>query len=127
MTLALVGRALNVTRDTALATSLEVASSFWAKFMGLMGRPGLDQGSGLWLGGTNNIHMMFMRFRMDAVFLSKPGPDGARRVVALRRAMRPWTGVVWFARGADGVIELPAGAIDGSATALGDLVRLDGV
>jgi uncharacterized membrane protein (UPF0127 family) len=121
------GSAHNLTRNTSLAASLEVASSFWGKFMGLMGRPSLAPGAGLWLGGTNNIHMMFMRFRMDAVFLAKPGVDGDRRVVALRRAMRPWIGVVWFARGADGVIELPAGAIDASGTAIGDVVRLDGV
>jgi uncharacterized membrane protein (UPF0127 family) len=123
---AATGSARNLTRDTALATSLEVASSFWGKFMGLMGRPTMPDGAGLWLGGTNNIHMMFMRFRMDAVFLSKADASGSRRVVALRRAMRPWTGVVWFARGADGVIELPAGVIEATDTAIGDEVRLTG-
>jgi uncharacterized membrane protein (UPF0127 family) len=122
-----LGSARNLTRDSSLATSLEVATSFWAKFMGLMGRPSLAPGSGLWLGGTNNIHMMFMRFQMDAVFLGKDSADGSRPVVALRRSMRPWTGVVWFARGADGVVELPAGAIDASGTVVGDLVRLEGV
>jgi uncharacterized protein len=120
-------RADNVTRATSLATSLEVATSFWGRFMGLMGRPTPPPGFGLWLGGTNNIHMMFMRFRMDAVFLSRAAADGTRRVVLLRRSMRPWTGVVWFARGADGVIELPAGVIDASGTAVGDSVRLEGV
>jgi len=119
--------ARNVTRETTLATSVEVAASFWARFMGLMGRPSLPDGTGLWLGGTNNIHMMFMRFPIDAVFLAKPGPDGLRSVVALRRSMRPWTSIVWFARGADSVIELPVGAIDRSATAIGDSIRLPGV
>jgi uncharacterized membrane protein (UPF0127 family) len=126
MTDAALGSARNLTRNTSLATSLEVASSFWGKFMGLMGRPTPPAGFGLWLGGTNNIHMMFMRFRMDAVFLSKAAADGTRRVVALRRAMRPWTGAVWFARGADGVIELPAGVIEATGTAIGDQVRLEG-
>ncbi len=119
--------ARNVTRETTLATSVEVAASFWARFMGLMGRAALADGAGLWLGGANNIHMMFMRFPIDAVFLAKPGPNGLRSVVALRRSLRPWTGVVWFARGADSVIELPAGAIDRSQTAIGDLVGLPGV
>ena len=41
-----------------------------------MGRPALDPGAGLWLTGTNGIHMMFMRFPIDAVFLGRP--DGAR-------------------------------------------------
>ena len=121
------GSARNLDRDTSLATSLEIATSFWSKLMGLMGRPALAAGSGLWLGGTNNIHMMFMRFPIDAVFLGRADAEGLRRVVALRRSMRPWTGVVWFARGADGVIELPAGTIDATGTAVGDAVRLDGV
>ena len=75
MTAAALGSARNLTRDTTLATSLEVASSFWSKFMGLMGRPALPSGAALWLGGTNNIHMMFMRFRMDAIFLARPATD----------------------------------------------------
>ena len=121
------GRAHNLTRDTSLATSLEVAASFWSKFMGLMGRRSLADGGGLWLGGTNNIHMMFMRFPIDAVFLGRPAADGSRTVVALHSSMRRWIGVVWFARGADGVIELPAGTIAASGTILGDLVRLEGL
>ena len=42
---------------------------------------------GLWLTGTNGIHMMFMRFPIDAVFLGKPDPgrDGARTVVSVHR------------------------------------------
>ena len=41
--------AVNVTRGTELAASLEIAGSLWAKFMGLMGRSGLEPGGGLWL------------------------------------------------------------------------------
>ena len=57
--------------------------------------------------------MLFMRFPIDAVFLARPGADGGRRVVAVRPALRPWTGVVWWARGADGCLELPAGTRGG--------------
>ena len=126
MSPAALGSARNITRDSPLATSLEVATSLWARFKGLMGRPPLAAGAGLWLAGTNNIHMLFMRFPIDAVFLGRPDAAGLRRVVALRRSMPPWRSVVWLARGADGVIELPAGSIDASGTAVGDMVRLDG-
>jgi uncharacterized protein len=121
-----MGSAVNVTRDSVVAVELEPARSFWQKFMGLMGRPSLAPSAGLWLPGTNNIHMMFMRFPIDCVFLSRPGPDG-RRVVSVRRALRPWTGVVWYARGADGVLELPVGTLDASRTSIGDTVRLEGL
>ena len=90
-----------------------------------MGRDSLLAGSGLWLPDSNGIHMMFMRFPIDAVFLGKADARGARPVVALRRALRPWTGVVWYVRGAHGVIELPVGRIDASGVQIGDVVRLE--
>jgi len=103
-----------------------IADHWWLRMRGLLGKSSLDPGEGILLRPAGSVHMMFMRFRMDAVFLSKASTDGSRRVVALRRAMRPWTGVVWFARGADGVIELPAGVIDATGTTIGDEVRLEG-
>ena len=114
----------NVTRQRPLARRLELADSLWAKFRGLMGRPGLDPDEGLWLPGDNGIHMMFMRFAIDCVFLARPEPDGVRRVVAIRRALPPWRGVVWFVRGASGVLELPVGVLDATGTAVGDAVRI---
>jgi len=119
--------ARNQTRNTELAASLEVASSLWAKFMGLMGRPTLARGAGLWLPESNGIHMMFMRFPIDAIFLGKPttSPNGARPVVAVRPNLRAWTGLVPLIRGAHGVLELPIGTIEASATQVGDLVTLD--
>ena len=120
------GFARNLTRETDLATSLEVAGSLWGKFMGLMGRPGLEPDSGLWLTGSNGIHMMFMRFAIDAVFLGNPeGRDGARPVVSVHRGLRAWTGLVPLVRGAHGVLELPIGTIERSGTVVGDLVVLE--
>jgi len=116
-------QAINETRGTVLATEVEHGVSFWARFMGLMGRASLPQGRALWLPG-NGIHMFFMRFPIDAVFVSRPGSDGTRRVLSTHRAVRPWVGIVPFVRGAQGVLELPVGAIDASATAPGDSIRL---
>lgn len=143
--------ARNVTRDTDLATSLEVASSLWAKFMGLMGRAELPAGAGLWLPASNGIHMMFMRFPIDAIFVGKPmaagvtpGGDTAmesggaadsgtaaaeargelRTVVSIHTNLRAWTGIVPLVRGAHGVLELPVGTIAASGTHVGDLIRL---
>ena len=61
----------NITRASVLASELEVAGSLWAKFMGLMGQTSLAAGAGLWLPDSNGIHMMFMRFPIDAVFLGR--------------------------------------------------------
>lgn len=95
-------RARNVSRSTAIAERLEVADGLWGKFMGLMGRPGLEPDSGLWLTGSNGIHMMFMRFPIDAVFL-----DRASRVLKVAAALPPWRAAA--CRGSRTVLELPAG------------------
>ena len=116
--------AANETRGTLLAEHLEMATSLWGRFMGLMARRSLPAGHGLWLGG-NGIHMMFMRFPIDVLFLGAPRNDGAQTVVALRPGLRPWTGVVWWVRGAHGAVELPAGTLARAALSPGDLVRLE--
>jgi uncharacterized protein len=120
-------RALNLTRGTELAGGVEFADSFGARFMGLMGRRSLAPGGGLWLTGTSNIHMFFMRFPIDAVFLGRPAADGTRRVVAVHGNLRPWTGIVWYDRGADGCLELPAGMAAATGTRPGDVVMLEPV
>jgi len=118
------GVARNLDRDTVLAERLETAASLWGKFRGLMGRPSLPAGDGLWLPASNGIHMMFMRFPIDAVFVSGPGPDGSRRVRSVHRALRAWVGLVPLVRGADGVLELPVGTIDATGTMVGDRLEI---
>jgi len=118
------GVARNLDRGTVLAARLETAGSFWGKFMGLMGRPSLPAGEGLWLPGGNGIHMMFMRFPIDAVFVTKPDPDGRRRVRSVHRNVRRWTGLIPLIRGADGVLELPAGTIDATRTEVDDRLEI---
>ncbi len=123
-------RAQNLDRGTALAERLEVADGLWAKFMGLMGRPGLAPETGLWLTGSNGIHMMFMRFAIDAVFLAKPegtsgSGDGARTVLSVHPGLRAWIGLVPLVRGANGVLELPVGTIARSGTTVGDRIALE--
>jgi uncharacterized membrane protein (UPF0127 family) len=116
--------ARNRTRSTDLASKVEVADSLWAKFKGLMGRSSLPAGAGLWLPDSNGIHMMFMRFPIDAVFLGRPGSDGGRAVVSVHRALRAWSGLVPYVRGAHGVLELPVGTIDATGTEVGDLIDI---
>jgi hypothetical protein len=116
--------ARNLTRGTLLATDVESADGLWAKFMGLMGRPGLSAGAALWLPESNGIHMMFMRFPIDVLFLGRPGDDGSRPVVAVREHLPRWRGLVPLVRGSHGVLELPVGIVAASTTLVGDAVLL---
>ena len=103
-----------------LAARVHVARSVWRRFRGLMGRSRLGDGEGLWLPGDASIHMFFMRFPIDAVFLAADDPteDGLAvngtpqtwRVVAVREGLRPWRDLAW-ARGAGGCLELAAGRV----------------
>jgi hypothetical protein len=117
--------ARNRTRSTVLASDVEVASGLWGKFKGLMGRATLPDGSALWLPDSNGIHMMFMRFGIDAVFLGRAEADGTRPVVSVHERLPVWRGLVPLVRGAHGVLELPVGTISATGTAVGDRIALD--
>ena len=127
-------QAVRIERTGAvLASDVRTASLIWARFRGLMGRAGLAPGEGLWFPGDASIHMLFMRFPIDAVFLAPDdkahassagaaagGTSGGWRVVAIRTRLRPWIGVVWYVRGARGCLELAAGAADRAGLQVGD-------
>ena len=108
-----------------MAADLEVADGLWGKFMGLMGRPDLPAGAGLWLPDSNGIHMMFMRFPIDAVFVGGAGADGLRAVLSVHPSLPAWRGLVPLVRGAKGVLELPIGTIQSSQTTVGDKVLIE--
>ena len=93
--------------------------------MGLMGRPPLAAGAGLWLPDSNGIHMMFMRFPIDAIFVARADPDGLRTIVSVHPGLKAWTGIVPLVRGAHGVLELPVGTIAASGTMPGDMIQLE--
>ena len=116
--------ARNQTRSSDLASDVEVADSLWGKFKGLMGRETLPAGAGLWLPESNGIHMMFMRFPIDAVFVGRPTEGGLRPVLSVHRRLPAWRGLVPLVRGAHGVLELPAGTIDTTGTVVGDSVEI---
>src|SRR5258708_16028708 len=99
------------------AEALEGATSVSAWPAGLMFRRTLEPGRGLWLSPCNGIHMMFMRFPIDAVFL-----DSHERVRKVYRRLPQWWGVVWFVWGAHSVLELPAGSTSAIDLNRGDQV-----
>ena len=117
--------ARNLTRSTVLAADLEIATGLWGKFMGLMGRRSLAPGAGLWLPESNGIHMMFMRVPIDAVCVGGAGADGSRAVLSVHRSLPTWRGLGPLVRGAKGVLELPVGTIDASATVVGDQLLIE--
>jgi uncharacterized membrane protein (UPF0127 family) len=113
-------RAVHERTGKVLAEDLELASNVITLTAGLMFRSTLAPGRGLWLNPCNGIHMMFMRFAIDAVFL-----DNRERVRKVYRNLPPWWGVVWFVWGAQSVIELPAGSTAEIDLKRGDQILID--
>ncbi len=69
---------------------------------GLLGRDGLEPGEGMLIDRAGSVHMFFMRFPIDVVFLSRD-----RTVVGVKHRLAPWR--VAGARRAVASLELPAG------------------
>ncbi len=109
---------VNQTRGHALAERCDLARTFFARGLGLMGRSHLEAGQGLLIYPEWSIHTFFMRFPIDVLFMNK---DDC--VIGMSQAMppyRPFAGV-WGARY---VIELPAGLIAATDTQVGDQLLL---
>lgn len=108
----------NQTRGTVIADRARVASSLRDRTVGLLGTGELARGDGLFIEHAPSIHMFFMPYAIDAVFVSATG-----RVTRVVADLKPWR-VVWWARGARDCLELPAGATDESGTQVGDALVL---
>ena len=87
-------------RETILGVEAEVAETFAERAKGLMGRRGLESGTGMLITKCNCIHTFFMRFPIDATFLDKND-----RVVKVVRNIRPWRLFVWGGWRAKKVLE----------------------
>lgn len=97
--------------------TIELAASFWARFKGLMLRSRLPRERGLLIAPCSSIHMCFMRFSIDAVFIDKN-----YRVLKIKRRLYPWLGLA-VCCGAWGVIELQAGEANRLSIRVDDVFR----
>ena len=112
-------KATHMRTGKVLADRLEVPRTFIGRGVGLMFRRRLEPGTGMWINPCNGIHMMFMNFPIDAVFL-----DRTHRVVKVYPKLAAWYGVVWIEWGADSVIELPAGSTASIGLQRGDDISI---
>ncbi|MFN2582118.1 MAG: DUF192 domain-containing protein [Candidatus Dormibacteria bacterium] len=103
---------------TVVADNVAVADSAWSRFVGLMGRRELPAGHGLCIRPCSSIHMFFMRFAIDAVFV-----DGDGHVLRVYESIKPWR-ATGFVRRAKACLELPAGSAAAAGVAAGDVLQL---
>jgi uncharacterized protein len=97
---------LTTTDGAIVCSRCLLALSPLERMRGLLGRDGLEPGEGMLFRPAGSIHMLFMRFAIDAIFC-----DRELVVIDVVRDLRPWR----FAarRRAKVVIELAVGAAAG--------------
>ena len=94
---------INITKNNIVADNIIIADKFWARMRGLMWEKEIMEDEGLLLAPCNAVHMMFMRFPIDVIFLDKDFV-----VVKILDKLKPWR-TSPIVRGAYQVIELKAG------------------
>src|SRR5690625_2228967 len=95
-----------------------VAMNWWGRLRGLLARPPLETGEGLWLAPCNGIHTVGMTYAIDVVFMSSE-----RYILAIAKALPP----LRFRsgpRGSRAVLELPAGDADRLGLIVGERMVL---
>ena len=108
----------NLDTDRPLMQDGRVARTALARAIGLLGAAAPRPGQGLWLVPCNSVHMFFMGFALDVIFL-----DARQQVVHLIEGLQPWriSPIVWQSRS---VIELPVGVIARSGTRVGHRLQM---
>ncbi|MFY9691736.1 MAG: DUF192 domain-containing protein [Candidatus Acidiferrales bacterium] len=106
----------NKTRETFVATEAQVADSYCARLIGLLGktRRWAQLGRGLWIVPSRGVHTVGMLFPIDLIFLSKE-----KEVVHVEEHVRPFR-ISKVSLKAVSVLELPPHTIYHSRTQIGD-------
>lgn len=97
---------------------IKIADSFTKRLKGLMFRKDPLVEEGLWITPCNSIHMCFMHFPIDAVFINQTG-----RIVTMVEDLKPWKFVKPI-KEAHSVVELPAGTIKKLSLKQGESINL---
>jgi uncharacterized protein len=110
-------RALNTSKNVALAVRVRSAKSLIHRTVGLLGTSQLPEGEGLWLAPCPSIHTFFMRYPIDVVFLDAAG------TVLYQATLPPWR-ITRFVAHSRGALELSAGTLQRTQTVVGDRIEL---
>ncbi|MDR0953357.1 MAG: DUF192 domain-containing protein [Elusimicrobiota bacterium] len=78
-------KCLNKSNGKVIADKLVLKASLFGRLKGLLGTSGLKEGEGIILKPCAQIHTFFMRYPLDAIFVSKD-----LKVLSVIENMRPW-------------------------------------
>ncbi|HEY3421848.1 MAG TPA: DUF192 domain-containing protein [Methanocellaceae archaeon] len=110
-----------ITKDdgSIVATEVERADSILKQVIGLMFRKRVPESFAMVFtmkrDNRDGIHMLFVRFPIDVVFLDKD-----KRILDIHRNLKPWTGLAFSKKAFRYAMEMPAGAADRSSLREGE-------
>jgi len=109
----------NKTQQTILATNAILAKNFFERARGLLGKSEIAFGDALIIPNCPAIHMFFMKFPIDVVFVDK-----GHKVVGLVKNIKPFCLSRFFPRGYF-AIEMKAGTIASAGIKIGDFLSFE--
>ncbi len=98
---------------------IKSATTFCDRFFGLMGKKSMSKNYGLLLAPCKSIHMLFMRFSIDAIYIDKNFV--IKKIVP---NLKTWFGIS-FCMNAWGVVEVIAGEAERLNLKVGDTLKFE--
>lgn len=98
---------------------IKFANSFFERLIGLMGKKNLRRNTGLLIAPCNSIHMFFMRFSIDAIYIDK---NFVIKKIACN--LKTWTGFS-ICLNAWGVVEVAAGEAERLNLKVGEKLEVE--
>lgn len=89
-------------KNKLIASNVIVANSYITRLVGLLDRKNIDENEGLLLIRCSSIHCFFMKFTIDAVYLSKD------MEVLYKETIMPWK-IGKFVKNTYNILELKEG------------------
>lgn len=110
---------INQRSNEIIGSQIVYANTYYKRFIGLIGKNELNSNEGLFLTPCNSIHMMFMKFPIDLIFL-----DRKNKIVHITENIKPWQISRIVFRG-QSVLEVAAGKVKETESKVGDRILIE--
>lgn len=107
----------NSRTQSPVAENVRLANTFWLRLRGLLGRPELKPGEGLWLIPCKQVHMHGMNYPLSVWFLDREG-----KVCHIIDELKPGKTSPYI-KDAHSVLEFPAHWAATVGIKIGDLIQ----
>lgn len=109
----------NISNKNLICQNASLADTPLSRIVGLLKRESLSSDEGMVITHCRSIHMFFMRFAIDVIFIDKNS-----RIVGLVKSIKPFRMSPYFFK-ACSAIELAAGTIEKTKTLIGDQILFE--